>query len=116
MRIRVIISIVSFIIINYISKEFIFKEKRLNEISENKFSLKITRYTVLHSEFINLTKYLARLNGFYSYHIFKPGVHGLRLHVPGFLKLLWFVCRYVCVFVCLCVRPQGINDQWRDMV
>ena len=35
-----------FITINYISKEFIFEEKRLNEISENKFSSKITRYTV----------------------------------------------------------------------
>ena len=41
----VIILIVGFII-NYISKEFIFEEKRLNEISENKFSSKITRYTV----------------------------------------------------------------------
>ena len=35
------------IIIKYISMEFIFEEKRLNEISENKFSSKITRYTVL---------------------------------------------------------------------
>ena len=35
-----------YIIINYISVEFIFEEKRLNEISENKFSSKITRYTV----------------------------------------------------------------------
>ena len=42
----VIILIVGFIIINYISEEFIFEEKRLNEISENKFSLKITHYTV----------------------------------------------------------------------
>ena len=42
----VIILIVGFITINYISKEFIFEEKRLNEISENKFSSKITRYTV----------------------------------------------------------------------
>ena len=42
----VIILIVGFIIINYISEEFIFEEKRLNEISENKFSLKITCYTV----------------------------------------------------------------------
>ena len=39
------ILIVGFIIINYISAEFIFEEKRLNE-SENKFSSKITRYTV----------------------------------------------------------------------
>ena len=44
----VIILIVGFItIVKYISKEFIFEEKRLNEISENKFSLKITRYTVI---------------------------------------------------------------------
>ena len=42
----VIILIVGFIIINYISEEFIFEEKRLNKISENKFSLKITRYKV----------------------------------------------------------------------
>ena len=42
----VIILIVGFIIINNISEEFIFEEKRLNEISENKFSLKITHYTV----------------------------------------------------------------------
>ena len=40
--------IVGFIIINYILVEFIFKEKRLNKISENKFSSKITRYTVLY--------------------------------------------------------------------
>ena len=42
----VIILPVGFIIINYISEEFIFEEKRLNKISENKFSSKITRYTV----------------------------------------------------------------------
>ena len=42
----VIILIVGLITINYISKEFIFEEKRLNKISENKFSSKITRYTV----------------------------------------------------------------------
>ena len=29
--------------------------------------------------------------------VFKPGTHGQRLHAPGFLKLLWFTCRYVCV-------------------
>ena len=45
----VIILIVGFITINYILKEFIFEEKRLNEISENKFSSKITRYTVVDS-------------------------------------------------------------------
>ena len=41
-----IVLIVGFIAINYISEEFIFEEKRLNEISENKLSSKITRYTV----------------------------------------------------------------------
>ena len=43
---RTSILIPGFIIINYISVEFIFEEKRLNEIPENKFSSKITRYTV----------------------------------------------------------------------
>ena len=43
----VIILIVDFIIINYILEEFIFEKKRLNEISKNKLSSKITRYTVL---------------------------------------------------------------------
>ena len=42
----VIILIVGFIIINYILEEFIFEEKGLNEISKNKFSSKITGYTV----------------------------------------------------------------------
>ena len=46
MHTGVIILIVDFITINYISEEFIFEKKKLNEISENKFSLKITRYTV----------------------------------------------------------------------
>ena len=46
------ILIVGFIIINYISAEFIFEEKRLNEISENKFSSKITRYTVYVTSYI----------------------------------------------------------------
>ena len=44
------ILIVGFIIINYISVEFIFEEKRLNEISENKFSSKIIRYMVSVSD------------------------------------------------------------------
>ena len=26
---------------------------------------------------------------------------------PGFLKLFWSARRYVCVHLCLCVRPQG---------
>ena len=34
--------------------------------------------------------------------IFKPGARGLLPHMPGFLKLLWFVRRYVCV-----CPPQG---------
>ena len=40
------ILIMDFIIINYILAEFIFKEKRLNKTSENKFSSKMTCYTV----------------------------------------------------------------------
>ena len=51
----VIILIVGFIIINYISEEFIFEEKRLNEMSKYKFSSKITRYTV-HVPFKNAKK------------------------------------------------------------
>ena len=39
------ILIIIFIIINNISVEF-FKEKRLNKIFKNKFSSKITRYTI----------------------------------------------------------------------
>ena len=50
----VIILIVGFITINYISKEFIFEQKRLNEISENKFSSKITHYTVVCVSIINV--------------------------------------------------------------
>ena len=69
-------------------------------------------------------------------------MHGWRPHAPGFLKLLWFSRRYVCVCVracvCVCVRvcvcvcvclsvrvsvcvsvcvstPEGINNQWRDI-
>ena len=29
---------------------------------------------------------------------------------PGFLKLLWFAHRYVCVSA-----PEGINNQWHDI-
>ena len=43
--------------------------------------------------------------------VFKPGACSLRQHAPGFLKLLWFVHRYVCVSA-----PEAINNQWRDMV
>ena len=42
--------------------------------------------------------------------IFKPGAW-LKAGLPGFLKLLWFACQYVCVSA-----PNGINKQWRDMV
>ena len=54
----VIILIVGFITINYISKEFIFEEKRLNEISENKFSSKITCYTVCEVKYCTMLKIL----------------------------------------------------------
>ena len=43
--------------------------------------------------------------------IFKPSTCGLWPFAPGFLKLLWFMCRYVCVSA-----PKAINNQWRDMV
>ena len=47
---------------------------------------------------------------YYNITIFKPGVHGLWPHVPGFLKLLWFVHWYVCV--CLCVSaPKASNNK-----
>ena len=52
--------------------------------------------------------------------IFKAGMRGQRLHAPGFLKLLWFVHRYVCVraFVCVCPlsRPLITNGMiWCDI-
>ena len=34
--------------------------------------------------------------------VFKPGANGLRPRTPGFLKLLWFTCRYVYVYVSVC--------------
>ena len=40
------------------------------------------------------------------YKIFKPGARA-----PGFLKLLWFARRYVCVSAL-----EAINNQWGDMV
>ena len=60
----VFILIVGFITINYISKEFIFEEKRLIEIFENKFSSKITRYTVHNKRTIirKGTSYLSNRN------------------------------------------------------
>ena len=45
--------------------------------------------------------------------IFKPGARDLWPRAPGFLKLFWFMRRYVCVCVCmcvsvcLCVHPRG---------
>ena len=32
---------------------------------------------------------------------------------PGFLKLLWFMHQYACVCVS---APEGINNQWCNMV
>ena len=37
--------------------------------------------------------------------IIKPGARGRRPRAPGFLKLLWFARRYVCMFVCPPPRP-----------
>ena len=68
----VIILIVGFITINYISKEFIFEEKRQNEISENKFYSKITRYTVV------LTKYRLVSDPVMEHHTVKPSKHFCR--------------------------------------
>ena len=34
-----------------------------------------------------------------------------RPRAPGFLKLLWFARRCVCVSA-----PEAINNQWRDKV
>ena len=39
-------------------------------------------------------------------------MRGRRPRVPGFLKLLQFVCWYVCVCVS---APEAINNQWRDI-
>ena len=38
--------------------------------------------------------------------IFKPGMRGLWPRMPGFLKLLWFACQYVCV--CVCLPPRAL--------
>ena len=43
--------------------------------------------------------------------LFLNQAHVQRPRVPGFLKLLWFARRYVCVSA-----PKGINNQWSDMV
>ena len=54
---------------------------------------------------------------YYDIAIFKPGAHGLQPHA-------WFleidlapasVCVCMCLDVCVSV-PEGINNQWRDMV
>ena len=50
-----------------------------------------------------------------DFNVFKPGAHGRRPRVRGFLKLLWFARRYVCLCVCVSA-PEAINNQWRDMV
>ena len=48
----------------------------------------------------------------------KPGARGLQPCTPGFLKSLSFVRQYacMCISVCLCVCPEGIDNQWHDMV
>ena len=36
--------------------------------------------------------------------------------VPGFLKMLLFMCQYVCMCVCVCVSTiQGHFNQWHDI-
>ena len=50
------------------------------------------------------------LNSVYD-SVLKPGACGQRPRAPGFLKLLWFTCRYACVSA-----PEAINNQWRDMM
>ena len=45
--------------------------------------------------------------------IIKPGARG-RTRAPGFLKLLWFACRYVCMCVYVSA-PEAINNQWHDI-
>ena len=56
--------------------------------------------------------------------IVKPGARGRRPRAPGFLKLLWFARRYVCVCMCVCVcvsvcpppRPLITSDViWCDI-
>ena len=49
------------------------------------------------------TKYHKIMETFSS--IIKPGARSRRPRAPGFLKLLWFARRYVCVCVCVCVCP-----------
>ena len=52
--------------------------------------------------------------------IFKPGACSLWPRMPGFLKLLWFMHRHVCVSVCPPQRPLitsgmiwcGIDRVW----
>ena len=76
---------------------------------------------------ISYPKYLNSIFLFIQ-HFVKPGPH--RPHAPGFLKLILCessvcvcVCVYVCVCVCVrvhvhvyvCVRPEAINNLWRDM-
>ena len=46
--------------------------------------------------------------------VFKPGARGLRLRKPGFLKLLWFARRYVC----MCPPPRPLITSsviWYDI-
>ena len=48
--------------------------------------------------------------------ISKPGTHGQRSRAPGFLKLLWFACRYACVSMCLPPRALITSGMiWCDV-
>ena len=74
------ILIVGFIIINYISPEFIFEEKRLNEISESKFSLKITSYTIYAVPITNTVKSISAVKTMTSPIINTPLLKDLHSH------------------------------------
>ena len=73
--------------------EFIFEGKQLNEISENKFPSKITRYTVyVHIKFDRISK----LNNFmyiYIIHIGSPAQFSLfvQLFIGNLMQFRGFV-------------------------
>ena len=49
--------------------------------------------------------------------LFKPGMRDLWPCVPGLLKLLWFMHRYVCVSVCVSALKALITSGviWFDI-
>ena len=59
------------------------------------------------TNFVNLEAFTS----FFLHFLFQPEFLNQALCAPGFLKLIWFARRYVCV----CVRPEGINNQWHDI-